>query len=159
LTLFMAVVIQSTILPRLGLADARLDLVLVLVVIWSALRSSEEALLWGLLGGAFVDLFSIAPFGVATLTLGVTALLASALGEQLRRTNGFLVLLLPPLFTIIANLLMLFVFQSTGWPIDLPSSVALVILPGTLLNTLAGPFAYLFLRAAAGWLQPRMRIG
>jgi rod shape-determining protein MreD len=155
----MAVVIQSSLLPKLGLVGARLDLVLVLVVVWSALRSSEEALVWGLLGGALVDLFSVAPFGVGTLTLGVTAVLASALGGLLRRTNSLLVLLLPPLLTVIANLLMLFVLQSTGWPIDLPASVALVILPGALLNTLAGPFVYLFLRAATSWLQPRLRIG
>lgn len=132
---------------------------LVIVVVWSALRSTEEALLWGLLGGACVDLFSAAPFGTATLTYGVVAVLATAVGEYLRRIHGVLVLILPALFTIVTYLLMSFVLEAQGWPVDLPSTVALIILPGCLLNTLVGPFAYAFVRLGSAWLQPRFRIG
>jgi cell shape-determining protein MreD len=137
----------------------RPDLVLVLVVLWGALNSTGEAVLWGLLGGAFVDLFSAAPFGTATLTFGTVAFFSSIFGEYLRRISGVLVLMLPALATVVAYGLMLAVLQAVSWPIDLPTTVALVIIPAIAVNTLVGPFAYAYVRLGGGWLNVRPRLG
>ncbi len=143
-------------LPHFQLFSAQVDLVLLLVVLWASLRELDEALLWGLLGGAFCDLLSAAPFGVGVLTMGVVAVLAGIAGAALRRTHALLLLALAPLATIAFDLLLGIVLESQGWPIDWPGTVALVVLPGSLVNTLATPFVYWFLRAADGWFQPRV---
>lgn len=146
-------------LPDSGLLGVRPDLVLVLVIIWSALNSTGEAVLWGMLGGACVDLFSAAPFGTGMLTLGVVSFFASILGGYLRRINGALVLVLPTLLTVVADVLMIGVLRALNWPVDLPSTVALVILPAIVVNTIAGPFVYVYARLAGSWLSARPRLG
>lgn len=147
--------LQSTLLPRLEVLGARVDLVFLLVVLWATLRELDEATLWGLLGGALVDLLSAAPFGTSVLSLGLIAVAANTFGSALRRTNGLLLLAFVPLATIVYTLLHAFVLESVEWPVDWPATVALVVLPGAGLNTLATPFAYWFLRVADGWFQPR----
>ena len=130
-----------------------------LVVVWSALNPIPEGVVWGLLGGASVDLFSASPFGTATLTFGVVAFASGLLGEHLRHINGALVLILPALATVAADVLMLLVLRSLGWSIDLPSTVALVILPAIVANTVVGPLAYIYARLGGSWLNARPRLG
>ncbi len=137
---------QATLAPRLTLFGARVDLVLLLVVGWAIMRDLDEAVLWGLLGGALVDLFSVAPFGTTVLALGVVAVLASWLSQLFRRSPFVAMLVLAPIATILGDLLRAVVLQRLGWPIDYPAAVALVILPGCLVNTLAAPVVYAALR-------------
>jgi rod shape-determining protein MreD len=146
-------------LPDTGLFGVRPDLVLVLVVLWGALNAPGEAVLWGLLGGAFLDLFSAAPFGTAIVTLGVVAFFSAVFGEYLRRMNGALVLMLPALATVVAYGLMLAVMQTVNWPIDLPATVALVIIPAIAVNSLICPFVYVYVRMGGRWLNVRPRLG
>jgi len=147
------------VLPRFQIVGARLDLVLLLVVLWASLRELDEAVLWGLMGGAFVDLLSAAPFGTEVLALGILGVLAGSVGPALRRYHALLLLALVPLATVAFDLLLAFVLESQGWPVDWPATVALIVLPGCLLNTLATPLVYWFLRAANGWFQPRTWLG
>jgi len=157
--LFAGAIVQSVVLPRFQLFGARPDLVMLLVVIWASLRELDEAVLWGLMGGAFVDLLSAAPFGTEVLTLGILAVLAGAVGPALRRYHALLLLALVPLATIAFYLLLAFVLESQAWTVDWPATVALIVLPGCLVNTLATPLVYWFLRAANSWFQPRTWLG
>ncbi len=143
--------LQATLAPRLTLLGARVDLVLLLVAVWAITREPDEAVLWGLLGGALVDLFSVAPFGTTVLTLGVVAVAVSWLKQLLRRSPFLATLVLAPLATVVADLLRVLILQQLGWPIDYPAAVALVVLPGCVVNTLAAPVVY----AALAVLRPR----
>ncbi len=151
--------LQSSALPHLTVLGARVDLVLLLVALWSSLRQLDEAVVWGLVGGACVDLFSAAPFGTGVLALGLTSVLAATVGSALRRAHGLLLLALVPLATIVFDLLLAVTLESQGWRVDWPGTVALIILPGCLVNTAAMPLVYWFLRAADGWFQPRLWLG
>ena len=131
------------------------DLVLLLVVLWSSVRELDEAVLWGLLGGAFVDMLSTAPFGTELLTLGILSIAANAVGPALRQLHEYLLLAVTPLATVVSCLLLGLILQSQGWPVDWPSTVGLVILPASVVNTLGAPLVYWFVRAADGWFQPR----
>lgn len=138
---------------------ARVDLVLLLVLLWSSLRELDEAVLWGLLGGVLVDALSVLPFGTSVLTLGLVAVASNTFGTPLRKSHSLFLLALAPLGTVAFYLLQAFVLESLGWPVDWPVTVALVILPGCLVNTVAMPLVYWFLRVADGWFQPQTWLG
>lgn len=142
----LGALVQATLGARLTLLGAHVDLVLLLVVAWAIWRELDEAVLWGLLGGALVDLFSVAPFGTTVLTLGVVAVMVSWLAQLFRRSRFVAMLVLAPIATIVADLLRAVILQRLGWPIDYPSVVALVVLPGCVANALAAPIVYAALR-------------
>ncbi len=142
----LGALLQATVMPRLALFGAHVDLVLLLVVGWAIMRQPDEAVLWGLLGGALVDLFSVAPYGTSVLVFGVVAVVASWANQLFRRSPLLAMLVLTPFATVVANLLRAVVLQRLGWPIDYPSTVALVVLPECVVNTLAAPVVYAALR-------------
>jgi rod shape-determining protein MreD len=135
------------------------DLVLLLVMVWSLLRDFDEAALWGLVGGACIDLYSAGPFGVNALALGITAILAATAGAVLRQSRGFVLLGYAPFGTITFQMLVLFTLQTLNWSVDWPAMVALVMLPSALLNTLLAPIVYWSLRALDERLQPQTLLG
>lgn len=151
----LGALLQATLSP--SLLGVRVNLVLLLVVVWSIWRELDEAVIWGLLGGAFLDLFSAAPFGTTVLALGVVAVLANWLSELLRRSRVLAVLLMVPVLTAVFDLLLSLILSRLGWAIDYPATVALVVLPSCLTNLLAAPVVYLVLRLASARLQSHAR--
>jgi len=55
--------LQSTAMPYLKLFGVMPNLMLLTVVAWSLLRGPGEGVVWGFVGGIFLDLFSRAPLG------------------------------------------------------------------------------------------------
>lgn len=157
--LLLGATLQSSILPRIGIVGVHLDLVLLLVMVWSVLRGFDEALVWGLFGGALIDLYSAGPFGVNVLALGVVAILAAAAGAVPRQARGLVLLAYAPFGTIVYELIALFVLQNLEWRVDWPSMVALVVLPSAILNTILAPVVYWPLRTLGERLQPQTILG
>jgi rod shape-determining protein MreD len=157
--LLLAATLQSSVLPRFGILGVHLDLVLLLIMVWSVLRGFDEALVWGLAGGVLVDLYSAGPFGVNVLALGVVAILAAVAGTTLRQARGLVLLAYSPFGTIVYQLITLFVLQNLDWRVDWPSMVALVVLPSAVLNTIFAPLVYWPLRALDERLQPQTILG
>jgi rod shape-determining protein MreD len=151
--------LQSSVLPRIGILGVHLDLVLLLIMVWSVLRGFDEALVWGLVGGVLVDLYSAGPFGVNVLALGVVAILAAVAGTTLRQARGLVLLAYSPVGTIVYQLITLFILQNLEWRVDWPSMVALVVLPSAILNTIVAPLVYWPLRALDERLQPQTILG
>ena len=145
----LGALLQATLASRMPVFGARVDIVLLMVVIWAITRELREAVVWGLLGGALLDLFSAAPFGTSVLALGVVAVVASWLNQLFRRSQILALFILVPISTVVCNLLRALVMQRLGWPIDYPATVALVVLPSCLVNTLAAPVVYAVLMAVA----------
>jgi hypothetical protein len=75
----------------------------------------------------------------------------SWLDQVFRRSPFLAMLVLTPIATIVADLLRAVILQRLGWPIDYPTMVALVVIPGCVVNTVAAPVVYAALRA----LSPR----
>lgn len=83
--------VQEGVVSQLTIGGTRPDLVLLSVIDWTLMRGVEEGMLWGFVGGIFVDLFSGLPFGTSSAGYVAVAGLVS-LGEgALLRTH----LLLP----------------------------------------------------------------
>lgn len=140
--LLPATVIQSVVMPFLALHGVKVDVVLLLVTAWSIRRGVEAGVLWALVGGIFLDLLSAQPLGVSVVALGCVAALVGGVGPAMRRINPLLPLLLTPLASVLATLAGALVLAALGWRVDWPVTVALVVLPAALLDSIAMPFVY-----------------
>lgn len=133
LLLLLGVLLQSTLMPLVRLAGVHPDLLLVLVLTWGMRRGGREALVWGLVGGLLLDLFSVLPFGtftVAMLTVGLLASLAEGLPfDSPRLLSAAVMLLAAPLFHTVALAMM----QTLGWEVAW-GSLWPRLLPAALLD-------------------------
>ncbi len=62
-------ILQATILPRFPVFGIVPQLWLLATLSWAMLHGNREGLLWALLAGIFIDLFSAAPMGTTSLAL------------------------------------------------------------------------------------------
>jgi rod shape-determining protein MreD len=129
--------IQTSIGPFFTILGVRADLVLVAVIGWTILRGPGEGLVWAIVGGAALDLLSGGPFGVATIALIITSLLAS-LGYG--RVFGAR-LVIPLAITFPLSLVYYVVYavllSVLNRPVDWLLALSDVILPASLLNIAA----------------------
>jgi rod shape-determining protein MreD len=109
-------------------------IVLIAVVDWGILRGVDEGMLWGLIGGLCLDVFSGWPIGTNTVALVTVASLVS-LGEgTFMRTHA----LLPPATvfaaTVLFYLIALFILESTQHPVAWVPALQSIVLPAALYN-------------------------
>jgi len=133
---------QATLVARVAIWGVFPDLPLLLVVSWGLLRGSRQGLLWGFVAGIFVDVFSGAPFGAATLPLMAVGFLAG-LGETVVFRNVLLLMLAMFLATVVYDVLFLLMVQMSGGPareagrsVEWSGSLVRVIGPSAVLNAL-----------------------
>lgn len=146
--------VQSTVAPHFAIYGLKVELVLLLVVAWSILRGPEEGIVWAILGGFLLDLFSAIPFGVSATAMAVTALLVSWVGPGLLRANSLLPLILVPVATAEFDAVSLMLLEALGWSVDWSFVLLRVILPLTILNSLAMVPVYRILYNVNSRLQP-----
>jgi rod shape-determining protein MreD len=125
---------QSSIGPFLTIAGVRPDLVLIAVIAWTLLRGSKEGLLWAIMGGLGLDLLSSGPFGVMTIALVATSLIAR-LGYG-RVFGSYLVIPLALTFplSLAYYLVCTLLLSVLNRPIALIPALTNVILPASVLN-------------------------
>lgn len=68
-TLLLAAVLQTTVVPFLSVGEVAPNLVLILALIFVILDGFKGVWLDVLLAGVFLDLFSVLPFGLASVSL------------------------------------------------------------------------------------------
>jgi len=147
LLLFVLATVQSTILPRLTVWGVHPELMLMAVISWSILSGAEEGMLWALIGGILLDLFSASHFGLHTIALLVVAF-PSGLGQRtLFRSDLLMPLLIIPLATLGYELVLLAGLYLTGWTASLSAYFGQVVMPSVGANTLLILPIYLLLRA------------
>lgn len=140
--LFAAALIQTSLLPFLPLAGIRLDLVLVLVVVWGILRGPKEGVAWAYVGGVWLDLVSGGPLGTAPLALVVVAFCTSVGEVNLFKTNAVLPVVVAFWATILYALVYLFLLRSQQFPVDWLGLLRSVAIPSGLVNAAAAAPAY-----------------
>ena len=150
LLLAAAALAQATILPALGPIGVLPNLVLVLLLVWSALRGLGEGLLWVFGTGLLLDVLAMDPLGTNGLALLVAALLAGPARRRFFHSGMIFPLLLTMLATV-AHALALTLLRGlddggTMLPVD---AVARLAFLQALLNALLVPPLYL----VAGWMD------
>ena len=158
--LLVVAILQSTAAPRLTMAGARPDLMLTSVVSWTLLaafrareleyvgespsltRGINDGIVWGFVGGMFLDLLSGAPLGASALALMATALAVGIVGVGVASAAPILVALMTVLGTLIYHVVSLVAIALVGQPVFWGPDVTRVILPSVLLNLLLIPAMY-----------------
>lgn len=134
--LMLAAAVESSVLPDLRTpGGGGVNLVLLLTLSWTLAGDWNGGLVWGLLGGLFLDLLSGGPLGIQSLALVTTAYVASLTEGQLWRSH----ILLPLAAALFGSLafqgLTLGGLAASGVAIDAAAALTGVVLPATLLNT------------------------
>jgi rod shape-determining protein MreD len=146
LVLLPAAILQVTLAPRLEVAGAFPNLVLLAVVGWTLVRGAGAGIRWAIVGGLCLDLVAPGPLGVHPL-----ALAAAAYGTGfLQRSFEADPVLLPgasgALATVAYNLVLVAVSDLLGHPIQLLPVLQAWIAPSALYEALLTPLALLLLR-------------
>lgn len=134
--LALLAMLQSSMFADFGFYDGRPDLVLLAVAGWALAGEGQQAMVWGLIGGVFLDMLSALPMGTSSIALILVAYLVSLYARRIWEVN----LLMPLGVTLIASLFfhsfMLIALLLLGRTVQLDYAYARVILPSTFINLL-----------------------
>lgn len=153
--LLLAAVLNATVMAQLRVWQGAPDLVFLLVVSWALLSDYRDALLWAVIGGVLLDLFSIAPLGTSALGLVVIVFASTSLFGQITRHN----LVVPPLVvaagTPIYHLAALGVLWMVDRQVPLGRALLYATLPTTIYNLIFILPVFRLVGLIHTWLTPR----
>jgi len=142
--------IQHVILPHVTFFGAHPNLMLVVILAWGLLRGNRDGLIWALVGGVLLDLFSLAPMGTSTLPLLIVMFLVGLLEFTAFRVVIWLpvaaVFVATPLFQLLA----LTFLKSLGWTTGWGRTLELLV-PMATLNALFMIIVFPLMRRVNGW--------
>lgn len=144
---------QTVWLSRVSLWGARPDLMLLTVLVWAVIRGMDEGMVWGLIGGLIVDLFSGGPLGATALALLAAAFLTGQPWGQGIGSPIMRLLLLAFAAGLVYHLVLLAVLAWTGYGVEWGPAILRVAGPSALLNAVLAPFVQRPLK----WLERKMR--
>lgn len=145
---------QHVALPNVTFFGAHPNLVLTVVLAWGLLRGTRDGLIWALVGGILLDIFSLAPMGTATLSMLIVTFLVGLLEFTPFRVTLWLpvaaVFLATPLYMLIA----LTVLKSLGWSTSYAGILG-ILLPMASINALLMVLIFPLMRRVSGWAGQR----
>jgi rod shape-determining protein MreD len=150
-------ILQQGTTPHFALFGARPDFVLLAVVDWGLIRGVEEGMLWGFVGGIFVDLFSGLPFGTSSLAYVSIAGIVSLGQNVLLRTNVLLPLVAGAIATLIYYTIAIIIVASTRHTVMLNDFVVHTIIGVALYNAVINPIFYVGAQVLDRRLHPVAR--
>lgn len=158
-TLLLLAVLQSTVFSQIGFLEGRPDLILIGLIAWSLAGRANEAMIFALIGGIFLDLLSGAPFGATSIIYVLSLYMISLLEGQFWKDH----FLLPPAITLLTSLLVyaynIGILFLIGRQVPLEYALTRVIFPGTFLNLLlALPTFHLMSNLQQRWFPSEVEI-
>jgi rod shape-determining protein MreD len=144
--LFPAAILQVTLAPRLEVAGAFPNLVLLAVVGWTLVRGAGSGLRWAVAGGLLLDLAAPGSLGVHALALAVAAYGVGFLQRSFESDPVLLPAASGALAAVAYNLVLVSVSQLLGHPISLLPVLQAWIAPSALYQAALTPVALLLLR-------------
>lgn len=135
--LIAAVFFQATILPQINPLAVSPNLPLILLFTWSAVRGTQESLIWVFLTGILLDTLSMDLFGTNALALLIVVALAGPTRSRMFTSN----LMVPIALVIVATLVHGLVLCSLR---GIVPNVFIVL--QALLHALLIPLAYVIVR-------------
>lgn len=116
------------------------------------LRGGQEGLVWGFVGGLCLDVLSGGPLGASAIALMVVGLLSGQGETNIFRGNILLPMFVAPLGTLVYYGLLLVILELAGRSLPVLPTFSQVILPAAIVNMIAMPFVYVFMR----WLNRKV---
>lgn len=107
--LFFYIILQISLLPSLGYPLNNLNLILSIIIFVIVIINYETGLWLAFGGGLILELFSIFPFGLITLSIVITAILLNSLFDNFFTNRSFYSLIILGLIgTFIYNFILFF---------------------------------------------------
>jgi rod shape-determining protein MreD len=151
LLLFSAAMIQAVTLPSLHVLGVLPDLVLVLILVWSALRGTAEGLIWAFAVGLLLDVLALDPLGTNGLALLVVVLMAGPARRRLLHSGMVFPMLLVVFATMLHAFVLLMLRSDTSAGIPVSAVIRISFLQG-LLNAVLVPPIYVLLSGMNRWV-------
>jgi rod shape-determining protein MreD len=126
--------LQTSLVPRLAVGDARPQLVLVWVVCWAVVRGRGEAMSWAIVGGLLLDLLSQLPPGAHLLGLTVVAFIADLGHAVMQGSTALFAGAAVFAASLLYGIVLVLVLAATGHPLPLADTIVLKVFPGALYN-------------------------
>lgn len=152
LLLLAAALAQATILPAAVPVGLRPNLVLVLLLVWAALRGTVEGLIWVFAVGLLLDTLALDPLGTNGLALLPVALAAGVARRRFFRSGLVFPIVLAALVTV-AHGLVLAVLRRLDGGASLAAVPPLAVAPLLLLEALLNAVLVPPLSLVAGWMD------
>lgn len=139
-----AAVLELSLLPYVGVGDARPHPVLVLVVVWTIVGGLESGLACAFIGGLLLDLLALRPLGSSAFALIVAAGGAALFARTLVRVRAISPVVAVPVLSLAYSLALLGALTALGVTSAVEDPIGL-LLPGVLydgvLGVVVGPLA------------------
>jgi rod shape-determining protein MreD len=153
--LFIAAILQSTIVPEIRIGEGGPDLILMLVLSWMMLADMREGIVWAMVGGILQDLVNGLPTGTSALALVVVASLVNLVVGPVARSN----IVVPPVViavgTVLYHLLLIGLFAILGRPVPIGYTLIHATLPTVVFNTILTLPVSRLMGAVYGASRPR----
>jgi rod shape-determining protein MreD len=128
-------IFQSVVGPRLSLMNVRPDIILLVVVAWALFNGSREGILWGFVGGLWMDFLGGGPMGGSSLALMAAALIAGLGHNRFFRNNPIVPFGIALLGTLIYSLVYLSILALIGHRLEFHRMFLELVVPVTLYNS------------------------
>lgn len=152
MALLAIVLLQNSVTSHFTVDGVRPDLVLLAVVDWGLVRGLEEGMLWGLLGGALMDVSSGLPFGTSSLAYVSIAGMVSLGESALLRTHVLLPIIAAAAGTVIYYAIAVVVVASVRHQVTLDGSTLRTFAGVAVFNAVINPVIYV----AAQWFDRKL---
>lgn len=147
--LLSSVLLQTSVAPSFAILGVKPDLVLLFVLIVGTVRGFQEAAAAGAIGGLLMDIISGAPMGANSIPLIAVALAVADRKVFLGENRFVVTIVLAFCCTFLYDALFLLFLQLLGSPVEWSITLARILLPSAVLNSLIAPFALWALRGLA----------
>lgn len=148
---------QEGLFTHIEVGSVHPDAVLLVALNWGLLRGVEEGMLWGFIGGVFIDLFSGLPFGTSSTAYVVIAGLVSLGEPALMRAHILLPFITAIMATAIYYAITTVVIASADHVFLLSWSYLRTVLGVALFNAVLNPVLYWMVQAFETRLHPVAR--
>ena len=104
--MFVLALLQTAVLPHFPVLGVIPLLPLLFAIAWAIIHQAEDGIVWGFIGGLFLDLFSISYVGISSLTL-VICVTAVVLVADTISESGYITMLV---LTLVGSILYILVY-------------------------------------------------
>lgn len=133
---------QAALIPPINVLSIGPNIVLVLILVWSAERGIAEGVVWTLPVGILLDLLALDPIGSNTLALIPVAIIGGLARRRLFHSGVIVPMLLVVVATVVHQSIGAIVSSATGSSYPFGATVRLSVLTA-LLNVAVVPVLYI----------------
>ena len=142
LVIAIVAIAQAAFIPAINVLSIGPNIVLVLVLTWSADRGMAEGVIWTFPVGILLDLLALDPLGSNTLALMPVAVIGGLSRRRLFHSGVIIPMLLVIVATIVHQIIGAVVASATGLNYSLGITIRLSVLTA-LLNVAIVPLLYI----------------